>query len=166
MGINYLFLNWLAGFLPSTLCGELDGILPWTWDSSQNNPPEAADETAKAKVDHILVPWVALQVASDWEKGPMDQWGPGGKYQILYSLPYWAIRPAIHEATSWQLFVRSYELGVVYSTVANCRLSPHDSTAWNLEEMPPFRLREKTSTKNKHHEIFESCWYIVFFWWM
>ena len=22
--------------------------------------PEAADETAKAKVDHILVPWVAL----------------------------------------------------------------------------------------------------------
>ena len=23
--------------------------------------PEAADETAKAKVDHILVPWVAIQ---------------------------------------------------------------------------------------------------------
>ena len=62
--------------LPSLMpCSYIHSIMPSYagistgvgWDTSldlrfiiSKQTPEAADETAKAKVDHILVPWVAI----------------------------------------------------------------------------------------------------------
>ena len=153
---------------------ELDGILPW---SSRfiisKQTPEAADETAKAKVDHILVPWVAFYKLppigrkDQWTNGPMDLTILGHKasHPRSYQMFCWILRVEWLESETTKPWWNLEGGGVQYG--GNLSLIPLWFYGWNLEEMPPFGLREKISTNNKNHQVFRVLWYIkVFFGWM